>query len=112
MNKDYERYVIKEKIPKFVEYCENNCLDFYSCGIITTLHLVLRNLMLHKEIGIFTATEELTPEMAWKDAIEQTPYHSGASISIVAIAVAEFSIRGEEFKKWAKKDGGFQIKWT
>ena len=98
---EYKKYVKKEYHKEFIKICEKNSHDFYSCGCILTAHLVLQNLM----------EDNTTPKQAWNNAMEQTPYHSGMSASMVAIMVAKYSPRGDEFKKWCKKDDVVMVDW-
>lgn len=103
---DYKKYVKKELHEKFKQLCENNSLDFYSCGCILTAHLVLRRLMQHKYKDIWKEAK-CTPKEAWDEAMKQTDYHSRNSASMTASIVSSYSLRGEEFQVWwNKKQGG------
>ena len=106
----YKRYVKPKLIKDFVKYCKKCCLDFYSCGCILTAHLVMEKLMSHTFKGAFR-TKKFTPEQAWREGFSSTDYHSGMSAAMTATMIARYSIRGDEFKRWAKKSGEFMVKW-
>lgn len=106
----YKDYVKEELWKDFVKQCKSNCLDFYSCGVVLSAHIVLEHLMKHTYKGVWKGDKE-TPKETWEGAMEQTDFHSGASASMVAIMVARYSPRGEEFKKWCKKDDIVMVKW-
>ena len=67
---------------------------------ITSLHNILRDLMVHKATGWYKG-KKMTPKEAWDDGLDDG--HSGMSAAYVALAVYNFSPRGEEFKKWCMK---------
>ncbi len=104
-NKDYEKYVKKELWIEFKKHCKVNSLDFYSCGCILTAHLVLEDLMRHiSKKGSDCVGIKMSPKEAWDSAMTQTNYHSGFSAQCTAQIIIMFSPRGEEFKKWWKKE--------
>ena len=107
--KDYEKYVKEELWKDFEKSCKLNCLDFYSCGVVLSAHLVMKNLMQHKIKGITKKDElslELSLEEAWDSAMKETSYHSGNTAAMVAFMVYKYSTRGKEFKKWWNKRCG------
>jgi len=103
--KDYQKYVKKELWKEFEKHCKVNSLDFYSCGCVLTAHLVMKDLMRH-DTKEEVRQDKVTPEEAWKSAMEQTPYHSGFSAGCTAWVITRFSPRGEEFQKWWNEYNG------
>jgi len=102
--KEYKKYVKKELLKEFEKNCKINSLDFYGCSCVLTAHLVMSDLMRHEKHKDSDLSEtKVTPEEAWKSAMEQTPYHSGFSAGCTAQTIIHFSPRGEEFKKWWNK---------
>lgn len=106
----YRDYVKRGMQKKFVELCHNNSLDFYSCGCILTAHLVLKSLMVHTFQGVWKE-KKCTPKQAWEGVMKQHDYHSGASAAGTAVIIAQYSPRGEEFKRWCKKSGAVMVDW-
>jgi len=99
----YKDYVKKGLWSEFKRMCEKNSLDFYGCGCVLTAHLVLKNLMGHTFKGTWKQIK-VSPKDAWNSAMEQTDYHSGASVGMTVSIIFYFSPRGKEFKKWWKKN--------
>ncbi len=111
MGDDYKQYVKKGLLVKFKNHCQMNSLDFYSCGCILTAHLVMESLMRHEKHNdskmpnhLKIQETKMSPKEAWKSAMSSTPYHSGFSAQCTAQVISMFSPRGEEFKKWWKKE--------
>lgn len=105
---EYKEYVKKDKINEFENFCKINSVDFYSCGVLLTVHLILEELMRHK--GENPKEKKVTPQQAWDYAISNCPYHSGMSASAVVLEVIYYSPRGKEFMEWAKTQD-FLINW-
>jgi len=92
---DWHNYVRKERHDEFEFMCKKNCLDFYSCGVVLSSHLIMSDLY-----------DGLTPKDAHDSAFKTMTGHSGASASMVISIVKHFSPRGEEFYKWYKEQEG------
>ena len=111
----YKEYVKPELIEEFEKHCKINSLDFYSSGCITSAHIIMRVLMEHTHVikneryGTIMH-KKVSPKEAWESGMRNMG-HSGASASMVAMIVARFSPRGEEFKEWCKKDDVVMVKW-
>jgi hypothetical protein len=106
----YKDYVKKGKWKTFVDTCHKNSIDFYGCGTVLTAHLVMRNLMKHKFKGVWREPKQ-TPKEAWELAFKETPFHSGMSAACVAVMVARYSPRGDEFKEWCKLNDVVMVAW-
>ena len=108
---EFKKYVKKELWNEFEEICKKNSLDFYSCGVILTAHLVMHNMCQSKMWKSLVFQDE-SPQEAWESAMKSNPYHSGASASFACQMICKYCIKGDEFRKWAKKSGQFMIKWN
>ena len=106
----YKDYVKEYSIKDFEKACKTNCLNFYSTGMILTTHLVLQDLMQHTYKGVWKE-KKCTPKEAWESAFQQFNGHSGMSAAITATIIAQYSPRGEEFKKWCIKDNVVMVNW-
>lgn len=106
----YKNYVKKNLIKQFEKQCKKNCLDFYSCGCILTAHLVMKDLMQHKEKDPI-CKKKINPKEAWEHSMKETPYHSGMSAAMTAVMIAKYSLRGDEFREWCIKDDVVMVKW-
>lgn len=107
---EYKEYVKLGLIKEFEKMCKKNSLDFYSSGCVLTAHLVMEDLMKHKVKGELKE-KKVSVEEAWFDAMDQNGYHSGMSAAITATIIARFSPRGEEFKRWCKKNDVVMVNW-
>jgi hypothetical protein len=106
----YKNYVKKGMWKAFEKVCKSNSLNFYGCGILLTVHLVMEDLMGHTYCGVWKM-DKCTPKEAWEDAFEQFDGHSGMSAAIAATIIAKFSPRGEEFAAWCKKNNIVDVNW-
>ncbi len=97
---DYKKYVKKGLWTKFSKFCEMNSKDFYSSGIMTTAHMVMEYL-----------AEGNSPKESWKRGMENNPGHSGMSAAATAVTIANYSIKGDEFKEWCKKEDIVMVNW-
>ena len=105
MSNDCKQYVKKGLWTLFKKHCQTNSTDFYGCGCVLTAHLVLEDLMRHtKHKDTNLREEKMSPKDAWCSAMKSTPYHSGFSAMCTAQIIVKFSPRGQEFKKWWKKE--------
>jgi len=90
---DWHNYVKKEFHEEFEAACKKNCLDFYSCGIILTAHMIMMELCNKK-----------SPKEAHDIAFKNVTGHSYASASMALSMAKHFAPRGEEFYAWCKEN--------
>lgn len=105
----YRDYVKPEMHGAFKKMCHDNSEDFYSCGIILSMHLVLKNLMQHKFTGVLGG-DKMSPKEAWEDGLKDVG-HSGMSASCVAVNVSHFSPRADEFVRWCIENDIVMVDW-
>jgi hypothetical protein len=72
MKDDCREYLKKGMQEKFITYRHNNSPDFFSAGVVLTVHPVMMDL-----------EEGKSPEEAWENATQQTLHHSGANTAAV-----------------------------
>lgn len=111
----YKNYVKPELIKEFEKMCRKNSLDFYSSGCMTSAHIIMHDLMKHTHVienKMYGRIEhkKVSPKEAWESGMRNTG-HSGASAAMTALTVAKFSLRGDEFKEWCKKENIVMVKW-
>jgi len=106
----YHDYVKPNMAEHFKKKCHDNSEDFYSCGILLSAHLVLKNLMQHNFKGVWKG-DKMSPKEAWEDGLKDVG-HSGASASYVAIVVSHFSPRADEFVRWCMENAVVSVDWS
>lgn len=107
--KDYQRYVKKGLWKDFEKMCKINSTDFYSSGCVTSTHIILEKLSYLQKDDILKR-KKMSCKEAWELGIKNYG-HSGMSAAITATIVYKYSPRGEEFKKWCKKNDIVMVDW-
>ena len=94
-------YIKKGLEKQFKEQCNKN-KDAYGKSVIDTAKVIMERLM----------DKMATPKSAWYYGLKQFPHtHSIMSAAYVAITIAQYSPRGDEFKRWCKKDDVVNVNW-
>ena len=99
----------QDRWKEYEKYCEINSKDFYSSGIIASAHLIMEKLS-YPQKGDILKHKKMSCKEAWECGIKG-PGHSGMSAAAVAITIFNFSPRGEEFRKWCKKEDIVMVDW-
>jgi len=105
--KEYKKYVKREVWNDFEKFCKINSTDGYSKSVLTSAKQIMKKLMQHEGNG--SKLKKLTPKKAWEEGLGDE--HSAMSASITAVTVAQFSPRGEEFKRWCIKKDIVMVDW-
>ncbi len=78
----------------------NKNKDSYGASVMDTAYYIMKEL-----------SKGATPKEAHDKGFKDDNTHSGMSAAYVAVTVARYSPRGEEWKSWARNGDKFMVDW-